>query len=93
MKTPELPLAVALALKILAAGQTPTYDSIFAGEWRGDSVCAADAPSCHDEKVIYYIRTIPGKPDLMFVRADKVLDGKAITTAKGPVDYAASRSA
>lgn len=43
--------------------------------------------SCHDEKVIYFIRTISGKPDLMFVRADKIVDGKAITMGTGEWQY------
>jgi hypothetical protein len=57
------------------------------GVWRGESVCATAAPSCHDEKVVYYIDAIPDKGDQVFVRADKIVDGKAITMGSGPWKY------
>ena len=58
-----------------------------AGVWRGESLCAGGHPSCHDEKVVYYIEAIPDKPDSMFIRADKIVDGKAITMGSGPWQY------
>jgi hypothetical protein len=57
------------------------------GVWRGDSLCAAGHPSCHDEMVVYYIEAIPDKPDSMLIRADKIVDGKAITMGSGPWQY------
>ena len=58
-----------------------------AGVWRGESLCAAGGSSCHDEKVVYYIEAIPDKPDSMLIRADKIVDGKAITMGSGPWQY------
>lgn len=57
------------------------------GVWRGESLCTPGHPSCHDEKVVYYIEAIPAKPDSMLIRADKIVDGKAITMGKGPWQY------
>jgi len=54
-----------------------------AGVWRGDSVCATDAPSCRNETVVYYIKSVPDKPQVMFVQADKIVGGKAITMGAG----------
>ena len=38
-------------------------------------------------KMMYYIEAIPDKPDSMFIRADKIADGKAITMGSGPWQY------
>jgi hypothetical protein len=76
-----------------ASGQTskgekaePNEDSPV-GIWRGESLCTTGAPSCHDEKVVYYIEAIADKPDSLFIRADKIVDGKAITMGSGPWQY------
>lgn len=50
----------------------------FAGEWRGDSTCVAKNTACHDEKVVYRIAAVPGKPGIASVSADKIVDGNAI---------------
>jgi hypothetical protein len=52
-----------------------------------DTVCTTDAPSCHDEKVVYYIEAIADRPDSVFIRADKIVAGKAIAMGSGPWDY------
>ncbi|HKR28614.1 MAG TPA: hypothetical protein VJS11_14215 [Acidobacteriaceae bacterium] len=57
------------------------------GVWRGVSQCATDSPSCHNEQVVYYIEAIPGRSDAFSVRADKIVDGKAITMGIGPWKY------
>src|SRR5579864_6239921 len=58
-----------------------------AGVWRGESICATDAPACHNENVVYYVQAIPGKPDATWIRADKIVEGKAITMGSGPWKY------
>jgi hypothetical protein len=78
-----LPLAL-LASTVAVAQKSDSP----AGVWRGESKCTADASSsCHDEKVVYYIDPIPDKPDAMMVRADKIVDGQAITMGTGPWQY------
>jgi hypothetical protein len=57
------------------------------GVWRGESVCTTGAPSCHNEKVVYYIEAIADKPDSMFIRADKIVEGKAVTMGSGRWQY------
>ncbi len=44
------------------------------GTWLGGSVCTSGAPSCHDEKVVYYVTAIPDNPDAMFIRAQTLSD-------------------
>ncbi len=50
-------------------------------------MCAGDASACKDENVVYYIEAVTGKSDSVFIRADKIVDGKAITMGSGPWDY------
>jgi hypothetical protein len=61
------------------------------GIWRGESLCNSGAPSCHDEKVVYYIEASADKPDSLFIRADKMVEGKAITMGSGPWQYNRAR--
>jgi len=75
-----LALLVGTCLRVSAA-DSPV------GIWRGESLCTTDAPSCKNETVVYYIEAIADKPDSMFIRADKIVDGKAITMGSGPWEY------
>lgn len=38
--------------------------------------------ACRDERVVYY-NDIPDRPDLVLIRADKIVDGKAIMMGTG----------
>lgn len=49
------------------------------------------APSCHDEKVVYYIEAVLGKPDRVFIRAEKIVNGTAIRMGSGLWQYNAAR--
>jgi hypothetical protein len=62
------------------------------GVWRGDSLCTtASSASCNNERVVYYIEAIAGKSDSVMIRADKIVDGKAITMGSGPWQYDRSK--
>ncbi|HKD74840.1 MAG TPA: hypothetical protein VKB76_05070, partial [Ktedonobacterales bacterium] len=61
------------------------------GTWRGESKCITDAPACHDEHVVYYIEMVPDTPAQVKVRADKIVDGKAVTMGAGPWNYDSRR--
>ena len=61
------------------------------GVWRGESLCATSAPACHDEKVVYYVEAVADKPGSVFIRADKIVEGKAITMGSGPWRYDRAR--
>ncbi len=76
---------LALLIGICTAAESPV------GVWRGESLCKGDSPSCKDEKVVYYVEAVADKADSMFVRADKIVDGKAITMGSGPWQYNAAK--
>src|SRR5215467_4012181 len=79
-----LTAAIALGLEL----NPPVPADSPAGTWRGESLCTPEASSsCHDEKVVYYVRTIAGNARAMLVQADKIVDGKAITMGTGPWTY------
>ena len=78
MSTRPLGLLVAASLGLLAA------DTPVAGIWRGESLCTSSASSsCHNETVVYYIEDVPNQPDLVTIRADKIVDGKPVTMGTG----------
>ena len=83
-------LAVGLFLVArLARGEAlpgGTVDEIV-GTWRGSSVCLdrQAAPACSDEQVIYEISASPGKPNIVTVKADKVVEGKR--ASMGVLDF------
>jgi hypothetical protein len=66
---------------LCAAGAPPL------GVWRGESLCTTDAPACHNETLVYYIEAVAGQSDAVFIRADKIVDGKAVTMGSGPWKY------
>jgi hypothetical protein len=84
---------MALVLLLLVAGswqvggETPSP----VGTWRGESKCVTNAPACHDEQVVYYITAIADRSDALSVRADKIVDGKAITMGTGPWTWDSKR--
>jgi len=75
----------------VGAGSLFAASSDVVGTWRGSSVCADARPACHDESVVYYIRDVPDHPELVVIRADKIVDGKAITMGTGQWQYSRTR--
>jgi hypothetical protein len=53
-----------------------------AGTWRGESVCVTEAPSCHNENVVFYIKDTDQR-DKVHIQADKIVNGKAVTMGSG----------
>ena len=76
-----------LALLLTACLNAATEANSPVGVWRGESICATSASSCHDEKVVFYIEAIADQPAAVNIRADKIVDGKAITMGSGPWQY------
>jgi hypothetical protein len=73
-------LSVALALAGISMFSSPLVSaeaSGVAGTWRGESLCVTDAPACHNESVVYYIKDVPDQPDLVLIQADKIVDAEA----------------
>ena len=77
----RLCLSISFGFSILAASPSDTPG--IAGTWRGRSVCVTDAATCHNEEVIYYIKEVPDRADVVFIQADKLVDGKAVTMGAG----------
>ena len=80
------------ALAVLGSCLVLAETSGLAGTWRGDSTCAIEASACHDERVVYYIRDVPNRPNQVVVQADKIVDGKPITMGTGEWQYDAAGS-
>ena len=57
------------------------------GVWRGDSVCVSDRGACVDEKVIYYIGASATGARAVSIRADKIVQGRAVTMGTGEWQY------
>jgi hypothetical protein len=86
---------VILIFSALATPSTPlalAETSGLAGTWRGDSICATEASACHNERVVYYLKDVPNRPDLVLIQADKIVDGKPITMGTGEWQYDRVRS-
>jgi len=73
----------ALALAGFVSAQTLSV----AGTWRGESLCTTDAAACHNEKVVYYIKDVPDRPDVVEIQADKIVDGKTVTMGTSEYSY------
>jgi hypothetical protein len=77
-------MRLAVVFTILAAvAVLPSREDEVVGVWRGRSICAADRAACVDETVVYYISAITGKSGVVSIRADKVVDGRAVTMGTG----------
>ncbi len=46
------------------------------GDWVGESLCTGVAAACHDEKVVYHIKSAPDADGNVEIVADKIVDGK-----------------
>ena len=72
-------LVASFALSIIAGavlGQKSASElSALLGDWTGESICAGNTPSCHDEKVIYHISK-NDEPGKITIAADKIVDDK-----------------
>ena len=48
------------------------------GTWNGDSLCVGDRPACKNEDVVYTFESVPGKPEVTTLWADKIIEGKRV---------------
>jgi hypothetical protein len=71
------------AICILNGRLSWAEESDIAGVWRGESLCAAGLPACHDERVVYYIKHVSDRPDVVIIQADKIVNGKPVTMGTG----------
>ena len=61
------------------------------GDWSGRSLCQVKSLPCHDEDVVYHL-SHPHE-DRIFIKADKIVDGKPITMGGGDWIYDKSSGA
>jgi hypothetical protein len=70
----------AVVLTVLAVVAAPGLAlAQVAGVWRGESICASHGGVCVDERVVYYISAIAEKAGVVSIRADKIVNGQAVT--------------
>ena len=68
------------ALLLIAAFSTLTAQQVgLTGVWRGESICVQQGTACKNEQVVYYVDAIADHPDQVQIRADKIVNGEAIT--------------
>jgi hypothetical protein len=75
----------------MACGLLWADGSGLAGAWRGESWCGGGAPACRDEKVVYYVKDVADRPEVVVIQADKIVDGKAVTMGTGEWQYDRAR--
>ncbi len=69
----------------LLMGLSAAWASDAVGTWRGKSTCTTSAPACKDESVVYYIKDVPERPDVVMVQADKMGRGEGCYDGDGRV--------
>jgi hypothetical protein len=74
MAAATIPLSVASASGLGITAQAGDTSGL-AGNWQGESICYANEPVCHDEKVIDHIPA-PDASGRVFITADKLIDGR-----------------
>jgi hypothetical protein len=50
-----------------------------------------DTSACHNESVVYYVKDVPDRPEVVLIQADKIVDGKAVTMGTGPWQHDRAR--
>jgi hypothetical protein len=65
--------------RVRAQGTPAEEVSKFVGTWRGDSSCVARGTACRDEVVVYQVAKLPEKSGYVSVRADKLVNGQAVS--------------
>jgi hypothetical protein len=63
-----------LVIGVSTAGYA--QQSSLAGDWTGESLCAGNNPSCHDEHVVYHLSVDFADATKVNIGADKIVDGK-----------------
>jgi hypothetical protein len=83
-------LSAALILSVMGMLNERLYCaevSDLTGTWRGASICGAGLPACRDEHVVYYLKPVPNKRNVVFIQSDKIVNGEAVTMGSGEWDY------
>lgn len=57
------------------------------GTWTGESTCFGNRPACKNEVVVYRFEPIAGKPGMVTMLADKIIEGKREPMGKLDFQY------
>jgi hypothetical protein len=74
---------------LLATAADPR--AVLAGTWKGESICTSARPACRNEIAVYHI-SIPDKPGVVNLLANKVIGGKEVEMG-GTMEYAVNADA
>lgn len=85
-------IRVLLISAIASLGNTlllsrPAISPSVLGTWTGESICVGDRPACKNEIVVYRFEAIAGKPDVVLLLADKIIEGKRVPMGKLEFHY------
>ena len=80
MSAARVEVAVLCLLLAAAGAEAAKASESILGTWRGTSTCVnrEAAPACNDEQVVYEITAIPGAPDKVKNKADKIVNGERV---------------
>ena len=97
LKTGSLLLFLIFAWTFLVQPQgnqkTASDESLLVGDWRGDSTCVVRESACHDEDSLYHFTKVAGKPGVYSLKADKIVNGQAVTMGTSDCSYDAKAQA
>jgi len=65
--------------------------AVLVGTWVGESICTNVRPACHDEHAVYHVVIRDGKPGIVSMIMNKLVDGKEIEM--GTLDFNVNRDA
>jgi hypothetical protein len=57
------------------------------GTWTGESVCVGDRPACKNEVAVYRFEAVAGKPGVVTMLADKIINGQREPMGKLDFQY------
>jgi hypothetical protein len=57
------------------------------GTWKGESICVSNRPACKNEIVVYRFEAVPGRPDVVLLFADKIIEGERVPMGKPEFQY------
>lgn len=78
--------AVAFCCGVVAWSRQAQSSAV--GTWRGESVCTDKSrTACKNEEVVYRIEEIAGKPGVLALLADKIIDGRRVPMGKLECEY------
>jgi len=83
MAARNVPLSLALSFATFIVPLESAEPSV-AGTWRGESICATAATACSNETVVYSIKEVPERADVVMIHASKIVNGAPVTMGEGP---------